>query len=86
MLMSGAKNQARILKGFATTPTGPFQTVDRMIASGRSTARRVIGSTGMKGMKGQKFLGRKIRRSVGSFNALHLPMVRKARSRAKGRR
>ena len=83
VLISGAKNQAQILKSFATTPTGPFKTVDRMIESGRSTAKRAIGSTGagVKGLSGQKFLGRGKAFARNFRGARSLPMVKKARSR-----
>jgi len=81
VLISGVKNQAQILKSFATTPTGPFKTVDRMIESGRSTARRAVGGVGGKGLSGQKFLGRGKSFARNFRGARSLPMVRKARSR-----
>jgi|GEM_PF-3085801 len=40
----GLKQEARILASFVTSPKGPFETVDQIIKTGRSTVRQAARS------------------------------------------
>lgn len=47
VLLRGVKQEAQHVIGFATTPTGPFSTIDQMITTARSTVRNVGSEVGV---------------------------------------
>jgi len=63
-LIRGVKQEGTIVRSFATTPKGPFETIDRMVRTARSTVRgtaRAAGVPSLRGqLKGQKKLGYRI--------------------------
>lgn len=63
-LLRGVKREGAIIRDFAMTPKGPFETIDRMVRTVRTTVRgtaRAAGVPSVRGqLKGQK-LGSRIR-------------------------
>jgi len=58
VLVRGAKKEVEHLIDFATTPMGPFSTVDKMVATARGTVRDVASEVGVR----VPFRGQLIRR------------------------
>ncbi|MFB0543214.1 MAG: hypothetical protein ACETVR_00385 [Candidatus Bathyarchaeia archaeon] len=59
VLIRGARQEVQHVIGFATTPTGPFSTVDQMVTTARQTVRNVGAEVGLRGpgMRGSRFRG-----------------------------
>lgn len=47
ILKRGVTRQAENVRTFMTTPTGPFETLDKVVRNSRSTAREVVASVGV---------------------------------------
>jgi len=47
VLMRGVKQEAQHVIGFATTPKGPFTTVDQIVTTARQTVRDVGSEVGV---------------------------------------
>lgn len=63
VLAKGVRKEAQNLKSFVTTPSGPFQTVDKMVVDARRTVREVAESVGVRPrFMGQRRLRRLFRR------------------------
>jgi len=60
ILAEGIRRQTGTLIEFATTPVGPFQTLDRMVANARRTIRDVTSAVGIAvpALRGHGFLRR----------------------------
>jgi len=74
VLKQGARAEVSHVVDFATTPVGPFYTIDQMVATGRNTVRNVGTEAGIaspfKGQmryRGQGVLGRIRGRLPGRF-------------------
>lgn len=71
VLMRGAKQEVQHVINFATTPTGPFTTVDQMVTTARQTVRSAgaeagVGVSGrVGGYRGQ--LGSRVTSMRGRF-------------------
>jgi len=62
-VLRGAQREARIMADFATSPRGPFETVDMMVKTVRTTARdaaRSVGFSPLHGMHGMS-LGSRVK-------------------------
>lgn len=54
VVISGAKEELRNVTDFISTPSGPFETVDKVVKTARRTARRAASSAGVPlPLKGQ---------------------------------
>jgi hypothetical protein len=47
VLLRGARQEAQHVIGFATTPTGPFTTVDQIVTTARQTVRDLGAEVGV---------------------------------------
>lgn len=63
-LLRGVKQEGAIIRNLATSPQGPFGTIDKMVKTARTTVRntaRAAGVPSLRGqLKGQKKLGYRI--------------------------